>query len=356
MQRVPIPKWLSRFLTSIYLGPRKRLYLLAGTGLVLVTLVVRALLFYDHIHQPLNIMEPYILEVNSGNTFRDIVAQLDQAEVLASGGDLRIYARLKGLGNKIRAGEYELSPGITPMGLLQTLVNGNVRYHSLRLGEGWTLEQAIKAIQQHPAVRTTLNSEDRQVIQAAFKTEFYPEGYFFPDTYSFVRGTTDVDILQQAWDLMQKTLDAAWQRRDSGLPYSTPHEALVLASIIEKETALASEYGQIAGVFVRRLQQNIRLQTDPTVIYGLGAAFDGNLTRAHLQTDNPWNTYTRFGLPPTPIALPGKAAIEASMHPQTGDTLFFVARGDGSHQFSRTLEEHNLAVQRYQLGVTTGNE
>lgn len=330
--------------------------MLAGTGLLLAALAVRAILFYSHIHQPLNITEPYILEVNSGSTFRDIVAQLDKNEVLESGGDLRIYARLKGLGNKIRAGEYELLPGITPLGLLQTLISGNVRYHTLRLGEGWTLEQALKVIQQHPAVTTTLNAGDRQAIQTAFGMDIYPEGFFFPDTYSFIRGTTDLEILQQAWDLMQKTLDAAWQQRDAGLPYTTPREALVLASIIEKETALASEYGQIAGVFIRRLQQNIRLQTDPTVIYGLGSTFDGNLTRAHLQADNPWNTYTRVGLPPTPIALPGKAAIEASMHPQAGDTLYFVARGDGSHQFSRTLEEHNLAVQQYQLGVTTGNE
>jgi UPF0755 protein len=343
-------------LTSIYLRLKTPQYLLAGVGLLLVILAVRSILFYEHIHRPLNIIEPYILEVNSGSTFRDIVTQLDENNVLESGADLRLYARLKGLGNKIKAGEYELSVGTTPLGLLQTLISGRVRYHTLRLGEGWTLEQAIKIIQQHPAITPTLNAEDHQAIEAAFDIDFYPEGFFFPDTYSFIRGTTDVDILRQAWDLMQETLNAAWQERDSGLPYTSPRDALVLASIIEKETALASEYGQIAGVFIRRLQQNIRLQTDPTVIYGLGSAFDGNLTRIQLQTDTPWNTYTRFGLPPTPIALPGKAAIEASLHPEAGDTLYFVARGDGSHQFSRTLAEHNLAVRQYQLGVKTGNE
>ncbi|MES2624565.1 MAG: endolytic transglycosylase MltG [Pseudomonadota bacterium] len=335
---------------------KSRSYLLSGIGFLAVMLIARLMLFYEHVHQPLRIVEPYILEVSSGDTFRDIVIQLGDEKILRSGIDLRIYARVKGLGNQIRAGEYELSPGITPLGLLDTLVNGKVRYHTLRLGEGWTLEQAIDAIQQHPAVIKTLNSKDHQSIQAAFNIEFYPEGFFFPDTYSFIRGTTDLQILQQAWDLMQNLLADAWPQRDEGLPYTSPRDALVMASIIEKETALADEYAQIAGVFIRRLQQNIRLQTDPTVIYGLGATFDGNLTRLQLQEDTPWNTYTRFGLPPTPIALPGKAAIEASLHPQAGDTLFFVARGDGSHQFSTTLEEHNLAVQQYQLGVPPKNE
>jgi UPF0755 protein len=329
---------------------------LYGIGLLSVMLWVRVFLFYEHLHQPLNINEPYILEVGNGSNFRDIVSQLDEQDVLQSGSDLRIYARVKGLGNQIKAGEYELTPGTTPLGLLQTLISGKVRYHTLRLGEGWTLELAIEVIQQHPAVTVTLDPKDHAAIQAAFGVEFYPEGFFFPDTYSFTRGTTDLEILQQAWDLMQTVLAEAWPLRDADLPYTSPRDALVLASIIEKETALASEYGQIAGVFIRRLQQNIRLQTDPTVIYGLGSAFDGNLTRSQLQEDNPWNTYTRFGLPPTPIALPGRAAIEASLHPLPGDTLYFVARGDGSHQFSRTLEEHNLAVQQYQLGVTTGNE
>lgn len=332
------------------------LYILSGAGLLAAVLLVRVVLFYQHIHQPLNISEPYILEVGSGSTFRDIITQLDEKEVLESGGDLRIYARLKGQGNQIKAGEYELSPGITPLGLLQTLTNGNVRYHTLRLGEGWTLEQALEVIQQHPAVTKTLDAKDQDAIRSAFGIVFYPEGFFFPDTYSFTRGTTDLEILSQAWNLMQTVLDEAWVLRDTDLPYTSPREALVLASIIEKETALASEYGQIAGVFIRRLQQNIRLQTDPTVIYGLGSSFDGNLTKAQLQQDTPWNTYTRFGLPPTPIALPGRAAIEASMHPEPGESLYFVAKGDGSHQFSNTLEEHNLAVQQYQLGVTKGNE
>jgi peptidoglycan lytic transglycosylase G len=345
-----------RFLTKLYPMSKPLLYLLSGIGLMLVVLLVRIGLFYQHIHQPLNISEPYIQEVASGSTFRDIVVQLEEKGILQSGLDLRIYARWKDLGNRIKAGEYELAPGITPLDFLQTLVSGKVRYHTLRVGEGWTLEQAIEIIQQHPAIVKTLNAKDHQSIQAAFGIQFYPEGFFFPDTYSFTHGTTDLEILQQAWDLMQEVIAEAWPRRAVGLPYTSPRDALVMASIIEKETALATEYAQISGVFIRRLEQNIRLQTDPTVIYGVGAVFDGNLTRAQLQEDNPWNTYTRFGLPITPIALPGRAAIEASLHPEPGDSLFFVARGDGSHQFSKTLEEHNRAVQQYQLGIPTGNE
>jgi UPF0755 protein len=216
--------------------------------------------------------------------------------------------------------------------------------------EGWTFRQLLSALRRHEAVRDTLDGLSDEAIMARLGYPGkHPEGRFLPETYQFPRGTSDLEFLRRAYDGMQRALAAAWQGRAEDLPLDSPHEALVLASIVEKETGLASERARIAGVFVRRLRRGMRLQTDPTVIYGLGEAFDGNLRRRDLAADTPYNTYTRAGLPPTPICLPGKAAIEAVMHPAHGTSLYFVARGDGSHQFSDTLEAHNRAVQKYQL-------
>jgi len=205
-------------------------------------------------------------------------------------------------------------------------------------------------------ITATLDADNpeqlRAQLQQLLQTEKYPEGLVFPDTYNFRRGTTDRDLLLRASDTMQKILAEEWQGRDVGLPYSEPYEALIMASIIEKETGLASERQQIAGVFIRRLQQRMRLQTDPTVIYGLGDSYDGDLTRTDLRTASPYNTYLNSGLTPTPIALPGREAIFASLHPDESDTLYFVARGDGSHYFSSSLEEHQRAVRQYQLGIS----
>ncbi len=199
-------------------------------------------------------------------------------------------------------------------------------------------------------VQSTLESGDRDELQALFQSPYYPEGLAFPDTYNFSRGTTDSEILVRAKNMMEETLVELWEARDAGLPYENSFEALIMASIIEKETGLASERQQISGVFIRRLQQGMRLQTDPTVIYGLGEAFDGNLTRDDLRAMTPYNTYRIDGLPPTPIALPGRESIFASLHPDQSDTLYFVAKGDGSHYFSSTLEEHEQAVEQYQSG------
>lgn len=201
-------------------------------------------------------------------------------------------------------------------------------------------------------VTATLDADNPQELMALLETDFYPEGLIFPDTYNFSRGTTDREIVLRARALMEEVLDEEWPSRDVGLPYDSPFDALIMASIIEKETALASEREQIAGVFIRRLQRGMRLQTDPTVIYGLGADFNGDLTRANLRQASPYNTYLNAGLPPTPIALPGRESIAASLHPDQGDTLYFVARGDGSHYFSSTLEEHERAVEQYQRGNT----
>jgi UPF0755 protein len=320
--------------------------------LVLAFLGLRAYVFWQHVEQPLALNEPRMLEVSPGSSFTRIVRELQADNILARGSDLLLYARAQGLANQIKAGEYELGVGLTARGLLYKLVSGEVTYHQVQIVEGWTLRQALMALHAHPALVAQLDADAPEALQAAFDVKEYPEGLFFPDTYNFTRGTTDVEILQRARQLMQQVLDAAWATRDAGLPYATPEEALVMASIVEKETALETERRQIAGVFIRRLQRNMRLQTDPTVIYGVGNDFDGNLTRVHLETDTPWNTYTRAGLPPTPIALPGRGAIEASMHPDESENLYFVARGDGSHQFSATLEEHNRAVEQFQLNRT----
>ena len=231
---------------------------------------------------------------------------------------------------------------------MHQLVDGDVHLHTVTIVEGWRFSQALAAIRGHPAVETTELSP-QELMKALGKSGIHPEGQFFPDTYSFPRGTKDVDLLGQAHRALEAALEEAWQDRDTGIPLTGPYDALILASIVEKETALDRERAEIAGVFARRLEKGMRLQTDPTVIYGLGDSFDGNLRRSDLNRDGPYNTYRRKGLPPTPIALTGAASLKAAVRPAEGSTLFFVATGDpdGSHYFSTTVEEHNQAVQRY---------
>lgn len=330
---------------------RQRWKRLAGaTLLLIVTLVAARLwLYQQHLQAPLQLPGPYVLNVANGSNFTRIMRQLQQ-DGIVDNNDLLYYVRYHKLANQIRAGEYQLVAGMTPLAMLQLLLDGKVIEYQVRLGEGWTLQQALLAIQSHPAVAVTLDANDPAVLQTALQSERYPEGLLFPETYNFTRGTTDLVLLQRAHAMMKEVLDAAWTERDASLPYANSYEALIMASIVEKETGLASEQPEISGVFVRRLQMGMKLQTDPTVIYGVGAAFDGNLTRAHLQTDTPYNSYTREGLPPTPIALPSRGAILAAVHPAPGTALYFVAKGDGSHYFSTTLEEHNAAVRQYQSG------
>ncbi len=325
--------------------------ILLVTWFVAWVAVLRIVLFFQHMDQSLDLEQGYVLEVTPGTNFTRIVADLQDKGILVESSDLVHYARLQGSADQIKAGEYELEVGMTSWDLLDLLVSGRVIYHRITLVEGWTLRQAILQLHAHPALVAKLDPDDPLALQAAFQTAQYPEGLFLPETYHFTRGTSDIEILERARGMMQDVLAQAWESRAPNLPLNTPEEALVLASIIEKETALASEYTRIAGVFTRRLQSNMRLQTDPTVIYGLGLEFDGNLTRAQLQLDTPWNTYTRHGLPPTPIALPGRAAIHASVQPDDASALYFVSRGDGSHHFSDTLTEHNRAVRQYQLGI-----
>lgn len=292
----------------------------------------------------------YLLAVPEGSTIGQVAGQLAGSGLFQYPRLLELHARLRGEATRIRAGEYALHAGETPRLLLDKLVSGQVLLHALTVVEGWTVRELLAALWSHPAISRTLETADPVALATTMELPVsHAEGQFFPDTYRFARGTTDLEFLRRAHDLMDRRLAAAWEQRQPDLPYNTPYEALILASIIERETALDTERRDIAGVFVRRLQKNMRLQTDPTVIYGLGDSFDGNLTRRHLTTDTPYNTYTRSGLPPTPIALPGEAALLAAVTPAPGDALFFVATGrpDGSHAFTSTLEAHNAKVAEY---------
>lgn len=289
-------------------------------------------------------------EIQPGSAFAQVSNKLADRGIIEHPDFFRWYARLTGMAEAVHAGEYEIASGTTPKQLLEKFVSGEVLLYSMTIVEGWTFRELMAAIQASSLVEHTMVYEDWPATLEAFAaTASHPEGLFLPETYRFPKGTTDVQLLQQAFALMQTTLESEWQGRDVDLPLASAYEALILASIVEKETALATERPRIAGVFTRRLQKRMRLQTDPTVIYGIGVDFNGNLTRRDLRSDTPYNTYTRRGLPPTPIALPGKAAIHAAVHPAAGDALYFVATGlgDGSHKFSVTKAEHDAAVKEY---------
>jgi len=336
-------------------GRRNRLL-----GKLLVLLMVTASFGYGWfvLDYEVFLETPLILDANgvdftisSGTTLKRVAAELGERGVLDQPYYLEWYARWHKLAHRIQAGEYHIPSGITPPELLQLIVDGRVTQHAITLIEGWSFREMMATIERNELLHHTLNEADQKGIMAAIgHPEQHPEGRFFPDTYHITRGTSDIDLLKRAYRRMEQRLDAAWHTRDKGLPLRSRYEALILASIVEKETGVAEERPEIAGVFVRRLQKRMRLQTDPTVIYGIGESFDGNIRSRDLRTDTPYNTYTRHGLPPTPIAMPSGAAIDAVMHPANGKSLYFVARGDGSHYFSATLEEHNRAVRKYQLG------
>jgi UPF0755 protein len=337
---------------------RRKVVALALAALVLATgaAAAVALVAWRSLDRPLRIdREGYVLEVEPGRSLRAVVHELHEAGVIQQGLPLVWYARLSERAARVQAGEYLLEPGLTPRGLLDQLVAGRVLLHALTFVEGWTFAQMLDALANHPAVGHTLAGvAPAEIVKRIAGEPLDPEGRFFPDTYRFPRGTTDMTILAQAYARMSEQLAAAWAGRDSGLPFDTPDEALVLASLIEKETGIDDERSRIGGVFVNRLRLGMRLQSDPTVIYGLGAAFDGDLRAADLATDSPYNTYTRAGLPPTPIAMPGAASLRAAVHPAASDELYFVATGTGGHIFSATLAEHRRAVARY-LEVLRGS-
>ena len=307
---------------------------------------------YTHFLQsPLHI-ESAELEYNikPGLSMRQIAKDLTEKGLLEQPTFLIVRARMRDIAQSIKVGEYIIKQGTLPDELLNQFVKGKVKQYSLTIIEGWNFKELMNAVNQHPNLRHTLiDQPNNEIMKAIGYEKMHPEGVFYPDTYRFPAKTTDVEFLKRAYQHMDKILNNAWQNRSETTTLKSPYQALILASIIEKETAKKSEYGQIAGVFSRRLIKRMRLQTDPTVIYGLGDKFNGNLRRKHLTQDNPYNTYTRKGLPPTPIAMPGLGAIKAALNPLAGDTYYFVAKGNGAHYFSKTLKEHNEAVIRYQL-------
>ncbi|PRH81877.1 endolytic transglycosylase MltG [Arenimonas caeni] len=292
-----------------------------------------------------------ILTVERGDGFTDILGKLRELGV-DEGHDLewKLLAQEMGVLSRLQVGDYSIRHGITPSQLLRKLERGDVIHYRFTIVEGWNLRELRAALAADERVVQTLHElDDAALMKALGRDGLHPEGRFLPETYHYTRGMSDVDLLRRAMLAMDKALAEAWEGREDGLPIETPDELLTLASIIEKETGKASERPEIAGVFVRRLRLGMRLQTDPTVIYGMGSAYDGNIRRRDLTTDTPYNTYTRGGLPPTPIAMPGRAALEAAAHPLPGNTLYFVSRGDGSHVFSASLAEHNRAVACHQL-------
>ncbi len=292
-----------------------------------------------------------VLEVRPGMGIDAIIRELRrQPGLLRSPRYLEAYARLNGLAPRLKTGEYALAPGTTPRDMLERIAAGRVIQYPLTVIEGWTFRQLRQALAVHPKIAQTLReASDAEIMARLDRPGRHPEGWFFPDTYHFPAGFTDEAFLRRALAAMERRLTRAWSQRAADLPLDDPYQALILASIIEKETGLAAERPAIAGVFARRLRKGMLLQTDPTVIYGLGTAFDGDLRRRDLAADTPYNTYTRKGLPPTPIALPGAGALDAAVRPADGDALYFVADGEGGHVFSRTLDEHNRAVRRYRL-------
>ena len=303
--------------------------------------------------------DPAVSDVASGTSLQGVAALLAEQGVLRHKRSFTLYGRFTGRAARIQAGEYEIQPGTTPLGFLDQLVKGQVKLHALTVIEGWSLNDLLGALRRHPAVAQTIETADPVTLAEMLGLEVeHAEGQFFPDTYRFPRDTSDLEILRQANDLLRKHLDEAWKTRRSGLPVDAAYDLLILASIVERETALDEETPLVAGVFVRRLEKQMRLQADPTVIYGLGQNFNGNLTRQHLETDTPYNTYTRLGLPPTPIGLPGEQSLRAAANPDQGTALYFVATGndDGSHFFTSTLEEHNVAVAKYLTRLRTRKE
>jgi UPF0755 protein len=321
--------------------------LLALLSLVLVTCTAVAV---HWLTQPLALRQaPVELHIESGESPRDIASHLVEAGVQTDPWLLYQWFRWSGDSRRIRAGSYEFGAGISPVKLLRKIVNGDETLATLRLLEGWTFRQVRNELARNPDLRPDSASMDEAQLMAALGAPgVSAEGRFFPDTYAFSKGSSDLQVLRRARLAMQRRLDAAWAQRSADLPLKDPTQALILASIVEKETGQAADRGQISGVFINRLRMGMPLQTDPTVIYGLGEAFDGNLRRRDLQSDTPFNTYTRAGLPPTPIAMPGRDALLAATRPASTRAIYFVARGDGSSEFSANLADHNRAVEHYQ--------
>ncbi len=324
-----------------------KLKILALALLVLAT--VAFFYAYNYLNQAVE-FESQKVQIKAGSGFSSIAAKLQHQGLITNPNLWKIYARLTGKATRVQAGEYQFETGLSPVAMLDKLIKGEVIQHQITLVEGWTFKQFLQALAAEEKLEHKLTGLKPSEIMTKLGDETrHPEGLFFPDSYQFTLGTSDEDILRRAFKRLETILAEEWQQRAENLPYETPYEALIMASIVEKETGQPSERAEIAGVFVRRLQKGMRLQTDPTIIYGLGDSYKGNIRRKHLKQYTPYNTYVIPALPPTPIAMVGREAIHAALHPQAGKSLYFVAKGDGSHFFSDTLQQHNEAVRRYQL-------
>ncbi|MBI1886808.1 MAG: endolytic transglycosylase MltG [Nitrosomonadales bacterium] len=316
--------------------------------IALVLLATTGLGYY--VHHPLALpATPFEFELKQGSSLKSVAREMKQAGLMGQAWPFVWLGRLHGSSGQLKAGQYSLDRDVSPMELLQIITRGEVIQSQISIIEGWAFKQLRAALNANPDIaHDTLNLTDTEILQRIGATESHPEGLFFPDTYKFAAGSSDLAILRSAYQTMQQRLQETWATRAPDLPLQAPYQALILASIVEKETGTADDRAMIAGVFMNRLRRGMLLQTDPTVIYGLGETFDGNLRKRDLLADTAYNTYIRAGLPPTPIALPGMAALQATLHPAQTDALYFVARGDGSSHFSSSLTEHNRAVNQYQ--------
>jgi UPF0755 protein len=331
---------------------RRKFLLLLETGLVLAGLCLGASAWKIHsaLEQPLNITQEELLDVPKGTTPTRTFYRLEADGVIKDAFWLRVYWRFNLPKQPLHSGEYRMLPGMTVEGLIDLWKRGEMVQYSVTLVEGWNFRQVRAALAKDEKLEQTIAGlSDSQVMEKLGHRGIFPEGRFFPDTYRFVRGMSDVDLLKKAYDRLDEVLAKEWDQRSADAPYTEPYQALIMASLVEKETGVPQERGQIAGVFVRRMAIGMLLQTDPTVIYGLGDRYSGKLTRAHLKEATPYNTYVISGLPPTPIAMVGREAIHAALNPVAGNSLYFVARGDGSHVFSDDLDAHNNAVREFQL-------
>jgi len=331
---------------------RRKFLLLLEIGLILAGLALgwSAWKVHSALEQPLHVEQERMLEVPNGTTPNRMFYRMQSDGLLDDAVWLRLYWRFNMAGTPLHTGEYRLTPGMTVNQLFDAWRRGDVVQYNLTLVEGWTFRQVRTAVAKHEKITQTLDGlSDAEVMDKLGHSGVFPEGRFFPDTYRFVRGMSDVEFLQQAYMRLEQVLAKEWAERATDLPYRDPYQALIMASLVEKETGIPQERAQIAGVFVRRLRLGMMLQTDPTVIYGMGERYNGKITRADLREPTPYNTYTISGLPPTPIAIVGREAIHAALNPANGTSLYFVARGDGSHVFSDDLDNHNSAVREYQL-------
>ena len=318
--------------------------------LVLASIILFAGWFAYQIHKPVQLpVIPYEFSIEPGSSLRSVAKQLADAGVLHDVWSFVLLSRVMGLASSLKAGDYEIAANTSPLQLLERITKGDINQSEIRFIEGWTFSQLRQILDAHPAIRhDTTHLADKEILRLIGAGETPAEGLFFPDTYFFARGSSDITILRRAYHAMQNHLNTAWAERAADLPLTDPYQALILASIVEKETGRESDRTMVAGVFINRLRLGMLLQTDPTVIYGLGKKFDGNLRKKDLLTDQEYNTYTRGGLPPTPIAMPGLASIQAALNPAKTNALYFVAKGNGESHFSNNLADHNRAVSRYQ--------